>query len=155
MDLQFRVVPWLASGLIRAMGATLRVRHAFVDRIEALNRESGGYILAFWHSQLMMMVYARYRRPITAVISQHRDGELIARTIARFGALAARGSTTRGGFTALRDVIRICSSGRAVGITPDGPRGPRHVAQIGAIASAQAARVPIIPIAFVPKKKSF
>lgn len=154
MDLQLHLVPRLAAALIRAIRATLRVRHVFVERIEALNRDPGGYIMAFWHAQLLMMVYARYRRPITAVISQHRDGELIARTIARFGALAARGSTTRGGFTALRDVIRVSSAGRVVAITPDGPRGPRRVAQIGAIASAQAAGVPIIPVAFVPKKKS-
>jgi lysophospholipid acyltransferase (LPLAT)-like uncharacterized protein len=155
MDLQLGLIPRLAALVIRAIHATLRIRHVSVERIEALNREARGYIMAFWHAHLLLMVYAQYRKPITAVISQHRDGELIARTMMRFGALAARGSTTRGGFSALRDVIRIASSGRVVAITPDGPRGPRRVAQIGAIASAQAAQVPIIPVAFVAKKKSF
>lgn len=150
-----RLTSLLAAVVIRALHALLRIRHAGLHRIEELNRGGAGYILAFWHSQVLLMVFARFRKPITAVVSQHRDGELIAQTTAYIGAKAARGSTTRGGSKVLRNVIRVLSGGGVVAFTPDGPRGPRHIAQAGTVVAAQAAGVPIIPVAFVAKKKSF
>lgn len=148
------VLSFVAALVIRALRVLLRIRHVGVERIEELNRSGRGYIMAFWHSHLLMMVYARYRKPITAVISQHRDGELIARTVGYLGAKAARGSTTRGGSKVLREVIRLAGDDKVIAFTPDGPRGPRHQAQLGMVVAAQAAQVPIIPVAFVSKKKS-
>ena len=150
-----RILGSVAAAVIKALHRSLRVRHVHAERIEKLNADPRGFIMAFWHSQVLLMVFAAYRRPITAIISQHRDGELITQAVRWFGARAARGSTTRGGSGALREVLRALADGKVVAITPDGPRGPRHVAQMGAIAAAQAARAPIIPVAFTAKKKSF
>lgn len=153
--MKIAALSFLAALVIRTLRLLLRVRHVGVERIEELNRSGRGYIMAFWHSHLLMMIYARYRRPITAVISQHRDGELIARTVGRLGARAARGSTTRGGSKVLREVIRLAADGKVIAFTPDGPRGPRYQVQLGTVVAAQAANVPIIPVAFAAKKKSF
>jgi lysophospholipid acyltransferase (LPLAT)-like uncharacterized protein len=152
-DLTLATVPFVAAALIWLLHHTVRVRHVHLERIETLNRDPKGYVMAFWHNQVLLMVHARYRRPITALISQHRDGELMARTVRLLGARAARGSTTRGGSVALRESVRVAKAGGTIGITPDGPKGPRHIAQPGAIALAQAARIPIIPVAFLAKKK--
>jgi lysophospholipid acyltransferase (LPLAT)-like uncharacterized protein len=152
-DLTVTVVPLVAAALIWLLHHTVRVRHVHLERIEKLNGDPKGYVMAFWHNHLLLMVHARFRRPITALISQHRDGELISRTVGLLGARSARGSTTRGGSAALRESMRIANAGGPIAITPDGPKGPRHVAQPGAIALAQAARIPIIPVAFVAKKK--
>lgn len=153
VDLSLWILPMMAAGVLRVLYASLRIRHAHVERIERLNKGATSYIMAFWHEQLLLMVYARFRRPITALISQHRDGELMARTMSYFDAGATRGSSTRAGSAALRDLIRAASQEVTIAITPDGPRGPRRVAQAGAIAAAQAAQIPIIPVAFVAKKK--
>lgn len=151
--LSVTVIPFVAAALIWLLHHTVRVRHVHLENIEKLNGDPKGYVMAFWHNHLLLMVHARFRRPITALISQHRDGELIARTVGLLGARSARGSTTRGGSAALRESLRIANAGGTIAITPDGPKGPRHVAQPGAIALAQAARIPIIPVAFLAKKK--
>jgi lysophospholipid acyltransferase (LPLAT)-like uncharacterized protein len=93
------------------------------------------------------------------LISVHRDGELIARTVAMLGIAAVRGSTARqkpgedkakdkGGAAALRQMIRILKSGGGVGITPDGPRGPRMRVSPGTIALATLSGAPILTVSY-------
>lgn len=145
--------PPLARIIMRAIWMTLRVRHAFVERMESLNREGKTFILAVWHGHLFLMVQARFAKPITAMISQHRDGELIARTLRPFGVEASRGSSTRGGIGALRDIVRVSANGMNIAFTPDGPRGPRHVVQPGVVMAAQLTGKPIMPVVMIAKKK--
>jgi len=88
------------------------------------------------------------------LISQHQDGEIIARIISRFGHRAVRGSSTRGGALALRELIRLGRSGADLVVTPDGPKGPRQVAKLGVIQLAKATGLPIVPLAFSCSKKN-
>ncbi|HVR42499.1 MAG TPA: lysophospholipid acyltransferase family protein [Thermoanaerobaculia bacterium] len=152
-DLGTLVIPPLAALLIRTLHATLRVRHVHAERIERLNRSAGSYVFSFWHAHLLVMVYARFRWPLTVMISQHRDGELIARTMARFGVRSARGSSSKRGSEAFRDMIRAAREGDVLILTPDGPRGPRRIAQPGVVRAAQMARIPIIPAAVVAEHR--
>ena len=63
------------------------------------------------------------------LISDHRDGELITQVVKRLGFGVVRGSTTRGGARALREMTHRVDQGHLC-VTPDGPRGPRrHVHQ--------------------------
>ncbi|MBI3355683.1 MAG: DUF374 domain-containing protein, partial [Nitrospirae bacterium] len=89
------------------------------------------------------------------LISQHGDGEIIARIIARFGHEAVRGSSTRGGVSALRTLIKLGRSGEDVVVTPYGPKGPRQVAKLGVVQLAKATGLPIVPLAFACSKKNF
>ena len=110
-------------------------------------------ILAFWHSHLLMTMYCRYPEPMAALISQSKDGELIARTIEWFGATAIRGSSSRGGSAAMREILRAARDGMNFAFTPDGPRGPARVASEGVVYAAQMTGLPIVPVAFAAKKK--
>jgi lysophospholipid acyltransferase (LPLAT)-like uncharacterized protein len=115
-------------------------------------------IVVFWHARLAVMPYIfRHLRKSHMLISAHRDGELIARTVERLGFLSVRGSTARqkpgeekakdkGGAAALRRMIRIVKNGGAVGITPDGPRGPRMRVSPGTITLAALTGAPIIAV---------
>ena len=152
--LEQAAVPRLASALIRSLHATLRVKHVRSASIDALNRDGKKYVLAFWHGQLLMMVYSRIVRPITVMISQHRDGELIASTMGRFDVTSARGSTTRGGLAAMKGMLQVASQGHNLAFTPDGPKGPRRIVQSGVVVAAQMTGYPIIPVVFTAKKKS-
>ncbi|HSP17832.1 MAG TPA: DUF374 domain-containing protein [Thermoanaerobaculia bacterium] len=145
-----RFFPFLGSLFIRALHATLRIRHVRVENIANVPQ----YIIAFWHSHLLMMLHSRYKRPISVLISQSRDGEIIARVFDYYGVESSRGSSTRGGTAALRDLIRAARDGRNIVFTPDGPKGPARVAKEGVVVAAQATGLPIIPIAFAAKKKS-
>ncbi len=112
--------------------------------------ESGRpFILAFWHGRLLMMSYAwRHRSQVNMLISSHPDGQMVARTMSRFGVQSIVGSTTRGGWSAMRTMVKTLRSGGIVGITPDGPQGPRMRASNGIITIARMADAPIMPLAF-------
>jgi len=81
------------------------------------------------------------------MISQHRDGELIARAVRPLGIEAVRGSSTRGGRGALRKILQAYAEGASLAWTPDGPRGPRRVAKSGVIHTARATGALIVPVA--------
>ena len=155
--MKVRVNPRVSALFLRtylgALHSTLRVRQHGLENILRFNPRRGQYILAFWHGHLALMVYAPHHRPMTVMISQHRDGELIARTMELFGVDVARGSTTRGGAAALRAMLREAQQGKNLAFTPDGPRGPRRIVQPGVIAAAQFTGLPIVPVVISSERK--
>ena len=115
---------------------------------DELNREKGGVIFAFWHSRLLLMPYISRGREAAVLISQHRDGEIISRTMSCFGFSSVRGSTTRGGAGALRKMPKLVREGLDLAITPDGPRGPARRVQPGIILTARLSGRPVLPVTF-------
>jgi lysophospholipid acyltransferase (LPLAT)-like uncharacterized protein len=83
------------------------------------------------------------------LISEHRDGELVARAATSLGLGLIRGSTTRGAGRALISIIRELQAGREVAITPDGPRGPANKFAPGALIAAQRSDSYIVPVVAV------
>jgi len=138
---------------MRLLHATLRIRHVNSGPIDALGAAGKHYIITFWHFHILMMLFARYRRPIMVMSSRHRDGELMVNTYRRFGVDAARGSSSKGATGALREFIRAAQRGSNLVFTPDGPKGPPRVAKSGVVMAAQATGNPIVPIAFIARKK--
>lgn len=59
-----------------------------------------------------------------------------------------RGSATRGGARAFRQLIHALRDGSNAVITPDGPKGPRQRAKSGVIELARLSGMPILPVAF-------
>jgi len=145
-----RLLALSSAMFVKVLYATLRVRHIDVEKIENLPQ----YILAFWHEYIVMMLHSRYRRPIRVMVSRSRDGEFIAAALSHYDADVSRGSTTRGGMAAMRDLIRAARSGSNVVFTPDGPKGPRRIAKAGVVLADQITGLPIMPMAFSAKKKS-
>ena len=145
--------PPIGAAYLRLLSKTMRLRRKNFDTVEELSRQGKSVIYAFWHGRQLMMPLAYSGRAGYALISQHRDGDLIQRIIARFGIGAVRGSTTRGGATALRQLIELGRAGADLGVTPDGPQGPRHVAQVGVVQLAKVTGLPIVPVTFSSSKK--
>ena len=152
--LKLSVLPPVASGMIRLIGRTMRVETRGQEKVDALYRDGRHIILAFWHAQQLMIPLGYRGAGSTVLISQHGDGEIIARIIARFGHQAVRGSSTRGGAGALRALIKLGRAGRDVVVTPDGPKGPRQMAKLGVVQLAKATGLPIMPLAFACSKKN-
>jgi lysophospholipid acyltransferase (LPLAT)-like uncharacterized protein len=145
------ILSFLGAQLIRLLRATLRVRHIRGENVERLPQ----YVIAFWHDHLLLMLHARYRKPIVVLSSRSRDGDLMVRLYAWYGVQSVRGSSTRGATSALRGIIRAARGGSNIVFTPDGPRGPARVAKDGVVFAARATGLPIVPIAFAAKKKSY
>jgi lysophospholipid acyltransferase (LPLAT)-like uncharacterized protein len=141
-----------AAWLIRALRATVRVRHHGAAAVRAREAAGERFILAFWHRHLLLMPYAYRGRRISVLISRSRDGELIARTVARFGIDASRGSSSRGGAAGLRELLRKAAAGYDLAFTPDGPRGPAGVVQPGVVLAAAATGFPLQPVAIAASR---
>lgn len=141
-----RPICWLAAQYFRFVHLTGRW-DAVGAEVPARFWDSGRpFILAFWHGRIMMMPFAwRRGMPIRMLISSHRDGQLIARTVGHLGIDTVAGSSTRGGAPAVRAMVRALREAVCVGVTPDGPHGPAMRASPGIAQLARLAGVPVIP----------
>jgi lysophospholipid acyltransferase (LPLAT)-like uncharacterized protein len=115
--------------------------------VDALRARGEPLIFAFWHGQMLPLLYQHRDEGVAILISAHRDGELIARVAHRFGFRSVRGSTSRGAGRALLGMVRELEQGREVAVTPDGPRGPAERFAAGALIAAQRSGAHIIPVA--------
>jgi lysophospholipid acyltransferase (LPLAT)-like uncharacterized protein len=145
----------LSARYIRLVDRTTRWTVVRPPETEALEASGQACVICFWHGRLMMMGSAWQRPPdgFSMLISEHRDGVLISRVIARLGFATVAGSSKRGGTTALRAIARLLAEGVSVGFTPDGPRGPRMRAKPGPVKAAQLAGVPILPVALGVRRR--
>jgi len=81
---------------------------------------------------------------VSAMISEHKDGEAITRTVEYLGIHSVRGSSSRGGAKALISAIKEIKNGDDIAITPDGPRGPRHSIADGIVAISKKTNAKIL-----------
>jgi lysophospholipid acyltransferase (LPLAT)-like uncharacterized protein len=115
-------------------------------------------IVLFWHGEILMMpkflqFFHKGFRKFSIIISDHKDGEIIARVVKKFGLGSSRGSTSKGAIKALKNLIKLAKENYNIAITPDGPRGPRHeIVADGAIYLAQKLKMPIICCNFKASK---
>ncbi len=150
------VAPPLAAQCIRILGRTMQLSTIGGEHVDELYRQKQQIIIAFWHGRQVMMPLAYRGKGASVLISHHRDGELIARVMQCFGFQAVRGSSTRGGFQALRQLIKAGQQAEDLVVTPDGPKGPACKVQSGIIYLAKITGWPILPLTFAcSKKKSF
>ncbi|MGI9517226.1 MAG: lysophospholipid acyltransferase family protein, partial [Pirellulaceae bacterium] len=102
-------------------------------------------IFVFWHENLAILLPSWPNIPVTLLVSQHRDAEWLVETADFLGFNAVRGSTTRGGSAAIRQLKRQCSKSSLV-LTPDGPQGPRRQMAMGPIFLASRLQMPLVPV---------
>lgn len=146
------LAPPLAKVIIKLLALTMKIEVLHEERVRPFWDKDERFILAFWHGRLLMMPFCYHGKSINLLISQHKDGELIARAMKRFGFESIRGSSTRGGAMAMREMIRAIKESD-IAITPDGPKGPRYVVQDGVIALSRLSGVPVIPVTFGSSRK--
>jgi len=105
-------------------------------------------IVAFWHEHILFnpFLYKKIMNNtnMSLMISDHFDGNMIAKMVSYFGFDFIRGSSTRGGIKALKQSFQLLDSGSSIAMTPDGPRGPRHSIADGIVAISQKKDVDII-----------
>ena len=146
LDRKSRLLLAILTPLYRIWMSTLRVRFLAPEESRARIEAGEPAIFALWHEGLACTLWVCRKRGLIAMVSRHRDGELVTRLAQKFGFGAERGSSTRGGSSALRGMIERAKEGHPLAITPDGPKGPRRVAQAGALEIARRSGVPIIPV---------
>jgi lysophospholipid acyltransferase (LPLAT)-like uncharacterized protein len=153
--LVLEVVPRIAVWLIIGLYRLLRIVHVNTGYPESCLARGERVICAFWHGRLLMMPFAYPGQRVVILISQHRDGEYISRIARALGFQVIRGSATRGGVRALRQIIRALKEGLNLVITPDGPKGPRAKVKSGVIEIARLTGAPIVPVSFSAVRRRF
>ena len=142
-------IPFLLFITMRLLWFTYRKEYHFIDK-----PIKGQCIAVTWHGELLIspQVYRVLRKTqdTSAIISQHFNGELIARVLSFFNIVGLRGSSKRGAKSVLINAIKSIKEGRTVMITPDGPRGPRYSMSDGAVALALRSKLPIMVVNYIP-----
>ena len=144
-----RVLIALSFGLYRLWARTLRLQVEDPNGVVTLVRDRP-VIFAIWHNRLLMLprVFDPCfpTRQSYGLISASRDGDLIATFIERSGYGTIRGSSSRKGVIALRQLVDTLAADGNVLVTPDGPRGPVYQASQGVVFLAQKSSAPVVPI---------
>lgn len=146
------VIPRLTALFLRIVGLTLRFEViAEEGAIPAVPPPKG--IFCFWHQCTLPCTYYFRKYPVVIIISRSFDGELITRTLARFGYQAVRGSSSRGGQGALLQLKNALERGVAAIFTADGPRGPIYQSKPGPVKLAQMTGEPIGSFYLLPERR--
>ncbi len=147
LDTEGRAAVLAGAALLRAVGATWRVEIIGDDVMTRLAAEGIPAVFSLWHGQLLPLIWHHRNRHVTILVSEHRDGEIIARVAQSLGYGVIRGSSSRGGGRAILEVASELRAGGTVAITPDGPRGPAKKIAPGPLIAAQRSGSPIVPAA--------
>ncbi len=134
---------YLGAWLLRALGVTWRIRVDGPDPFQGADP----LVLGAWHRSLLIAAYCWRDRGLVIPVSRSRDGDWIDSVLGRLGfAESARGSSSRGATTLLRELIRRVRRGETIGMLPDGPRGPSGVAKPGIVALARMTGAALVPV---------
>ncbi len=136
----------LGPYLFRGLCSSLRYEVSGAEHQEATWRTGRPVVFVTWHGRLLPLLYLYRDNGIVMLVSQHRDGEYLARLGRGLGYDAVRGSSTHGGTPALRQLVCKLRAGRSLAITPDGPQGPREEFKPGALQAARITGAPVIPV---------
>ncbi len=126
--------------------SSIRIKNSLI--VDDLWLRNKPFIVAFWHSQLMMISFVwKTRKQLNILASSHSDGRF-GSYLGNYFKLKNIPITSENKLVSLRKVIKILEEGNNIGITPDGPRGPAEKVSEGIIKIANLSQVPIIPVGF-------
>jgi lysophospholipid acyltransferase (LPLAT)-like uncharacterized protein len=136
----------LAGGsIIKLLARTWRYKTVGDATVTRLRAEKTAILFTIWHGEMLPLLWYHRDQGVAVLVSEHQDGEVVARVLDWMGYGLIRGSSSRGAGRALIGLVRALREGSDVAITPDGPRGPRHKFAPGAAIAAHRANAPIIP----------
>jgi lysophospholipid acyltransferase (LPLAT)-like uncharacterized protein len=132
-------------GVMRVLARTWRYRIVGEERLRELRDTRTPIVFTIWHGEMLPLLWHHRNQGVAVLVSEHKDGEIIARILEWMGYALIRGSTSRGAGRALIGLVKTLRDGHDVAVTPDGPRGPRHKFAPGSVVAANRADAPILP----------
>ena len=140
------IVAFLISSILRVLRASMSCK---IIGKEYFDNLSGGAIICFWHGRMAMMPFLiEKQHKFNLLSSSHSDGQLAAQIQKSFGTNIIFGSSSNGGFSAMREFFRVKQRGEIIVMTPDGPRGPARKVGGAIVKIAKKLDIPIIPVTF-------
>jgi lysophospholipid acyltransferase (LPLAT)-like uncharacterized protein len=143
----------LINVVYRLWCSSLRIVQTGRQTPDSLDAEGRLLMFCLFHDELFTLMRVRRDLRLATVVSRSRDGEYLARLLHSLGLKTARGSSSRGGLSALKGMERLMREDRRHGvITVDGPVGPRHTVKQGAVVLAFRVPALLVPVRLFPKR---
>lgn len=139
--------------IINVLCKTVKIKRENSNEVDNLVKSNQNFVLAFWHGTMLIPWYLHRNQKFSALVSQSKDGSLLANSLAKWGYKVERGSSNKGGKEALNTLLENSKNNFSISITPDGPTGPPRVMKAGAIITAQRSSVPLVLCGVAYKKK--
>jgi len=136
-------------GILRAYCRTFRITVINEGPWQNYLQKGGSLLCCCWHQQVFpTLAYIGNFRELSPplMISLSNDGDIGAGIVRRFGWTPVRGSSSKGGLKALKQMIRELRRSMLAGHIVDGPQGPAGIVKPGTISLALAARAVIVPV---------
>jgi lysophospholipid acyltransferase (LPLAT)-like uncharacterized protein len=157
-SLAYTLAAPLISGLVRLFWRTCRIEHVLgQEHVNAALAAGKPIIGCYWHQLQFFCVRYVIRLQSRGIkvgflVSPSVDGELAVRIIQAWNAHSIRGSSTRTGAQAIRDLYQaITRDGISPVTTPDGPTGPARKFKFGTVMLAQLSGAPMLPLSYAAK----
>jgi lysophospholipid acyltransferase (LPLAT)-like uncharacterized protein len=141
-----KVTPYVAFLFYRTLLATWKVEIHESDDLKRCLKDGSQMVYAHWHGDELGLVFLLPRYRASAIVSTSADGEIMDKVVHLLGATTSRGSSTRGGVSAIRGILRLAKDGIRPSVAIDGPKGPRHKAKPGVFEIAKLTGGEIFPL---------
>ena len=143
-----RQVQSVLCWLIRLYSWTFRMTVENEEPWMSHLRGGSKILLCVWHQQFFAAI--RYFKSYESfqpslMISKSQDGDIIARIARQQGWHPVRGSSSRDGAKALKEIIERLSQTRLAAHIVDGPQGPAGIVKGGVISIARATAAVVVP----------
>lgn len=142
-----------AGAAINVLLKSLRIEIKNSGHVLRTVNEKKNFVAAFWHGSMMIGWYIHRNKNFSALVSQSKDGEVLASILEKWNYYVVRGSSSTGGSEALSAMVELMSKNYSLAITPDGPTGPIHQMKAGAVITAKKSNVPLFLAGIGIKKK--
>lgn len=147
------LIPYFAYAYVQFVGLTSKITIHGEEHRRELRRDKRRFIYAFWHQRAPFFAYTHSHENASILVSQSKDGEIIAQLLRLSGVGATRGSSSRGGQAATRAMMETIESGQDLGFTMDGPKGPARKAKPAIMHLAQKLGLPVLPLTLAFSRK--
>ena len=141
-------VGWLGRALLALLAKTWRVEHVGRENFTSSAAEGPGCFFSMWHGRMIVALPVFAHQGWHVLVSASGDGDISEKLLEANGYSVIRGSSSRGGARALRQMLAVLDKGAVLFITPDGPRGPMHTMNPGLAFMAKATSRKVVPLGF-------
>lgn len=143
-----KILPYLVFSLYWVWSRTWRITIIESPGLIEAKKNNKPMVFAFWHGDELLIISLSRFYKVATMTSTSQDGELLTKVVNLMGVKTSRGSSTRGGVSALKGLLRITKEGYTPVVAVDGPKGPLHVVKPGVFQLAQSLRALVVPLSY-------
>lgn len=142
------LLPYILFCFYKLLQWTWRIEIRESKDVELLVANNESFIIAHWHGDELGILHLLKPYNVACIISTSKDGDLMNKAVQLLGAETVRGSSTRGGASALKGMLKLKQKGRRPSVAVDGPKGPIYKVKPGVLQISRLTKLPVIPISF-------